>query len=130
MTRRLRTISSGCCAPISRKETLSPPASSGCWPPTKTRKIILMRRISGLSVFLVCALAVSGQQTVSELSRNKEQPTLRPVTVTVDGRSSLKVENTNGLPVQVALATLTNLTVTGRFYSVSGEVKYDRVEGD
>lgn len=56
--------------------------------------------------------------------------TLRPTPVSVDGRSCLKVENTTGLPVQVHLATLTNLAVTGRFYSVSGEVKYDRVEGD
>ncbi len=79
-----------------------------------------MRKIQSFSFFLLCALAVSGQETGS----------LRPMPVTVDGRSCLKVENSGGLPAQVALETLTNITVTGRFYSVSGEVKYDGVEGD
>jgi hypothetical protein len=57
-------------------------------------------------------------------------PMLRPTPVSVDGRSCLKVENTAGLPVQVPLAVLTNPAVTGRFYSVSGEIKYEGVEGD
>ncbi len=60
----------------------------------------------------------------------EKEATVRPTPVTVDGRSCLKVENTTGLPVQVHLATLTNPAVTGRFYSVSGEIKYDGVEGD
>jgi hypothetical protein len=68
----------------------------------------------------VVPMADSAQETVS----------LRPAPVTVDGRSCLKVENSDGLPVQVALATLTNVAVTGRFYSVSGEVRCDGVEGD
>ena len=58
----------------------------------------------------------------------EKKASVRPTPVTVDGRSCLKVENTTGLPVQIPLAVLTNPAVTGRFYSVSGEIKYDGVE--
>jgi hypothetical protein len=85
-----------------------------------------MRKIPSFSLCLLCALTVSAQETVSQF----KSATLRPTPVTVEGRSCLKVENSSGFPVQVALATLTNVAVTGRFYSVSGEVKYNDVEGD
>ncbi len=75
--------------------------------------------------------AKSVQEILFPAARAAEaEATPRPVSVMLDGRSCLKFENTTGLPVQVHLATLTNLAVTGRFYSVSGEVKYEGVEGD
>ncbi|MCC7375071.1 MAG: hypothetical protein IT581_10465 [Verrucomicrobiales bacterium] len=49
--------------------------------------------------------------------------------VTLDGRSVLKLENTNDEPRQVHLLTLPKPGITKSYYVVSGEVKYESVRG-
>lgn len=49
--------------------------------------------------------------------------------VTLNGRSVLKIENTNDEPRQVHLLTLPKPGITKSYYVVSGEVKHDSVRG-
>ena len=51
------------------------------------------------------------------------------VTVTVDGRSALKIENTKDAPLQVRLLTIENPSVEAVRYAVSGEIRYENVQG-
>jgi hypothetical protein len=50
--------------------------------------------------------------------------------VTLDGTSVLRIENTNSMPLTVRLMTVSNPPVTGQFYALTGEVRYEKVQGD
>src|SRR5437016_8116998 len=48
----------------------------------------------------------------------------------VDGKSALKVANTNETPLQVQLLTIHKPPISKRLYAIKGEVKYETVKGD
>src|SRR5437016_8068731 len=48
----------------------------------------------------------------------------------VDGKSALKVANTNDTPLQVQLLTIHKPPISKRLYAIKGEVKYETVKGD
>jgi hypothetical protein len=56
-------------------------------------------------------------------------PAAEGLVVSVDGRSVLKIANTNDEPRQVHLLTLENPGIKKGYYVVSGEVKYESVRG-
>ena len=73
------------------------------------------------------------QQVLAEFDWSKlaaEGRVLGGVPVTVDGRSALKIENTNDAPLQLSLFTIENPPITAMKYAVTGEIKYENVEGD
>lgn len=91
-----------------------------------------MKRIQSFSLYLICAVAVSAQETVSEYSWEKERgkPASPLATLAAeDGRACLKITSTNAARTQVPLISITNPAVTARFYGLTGEVKYDLTEG-
>ena len=47
-----------------------------------------------------------------------------------DGRTVLKIENTNSAPLRVSLLTIENPKITTGRYALVGEVKYENVQGD
>lgn len=49
--------------------------------------------------------------------------------VTKDGRSALKIENTKDTPMQVRILTIDNPPVRATLYAMSGEIRYDNVQG-
>jgi hypothetical protein len=49
---------------------------------------------------------------------------------TVDGRTVLKVVNTNDTPLQTQLVIVRQPAITKTLYAITGEVKYDGVRGD
>jgi tRNA A-37 threonylcarbamoyl transferase component Bud32 len=51
------------------------------------------------------------------------------VPATVDGRTSLKIENTNDAPLQVSLFTIEHPPITAMKYSLTGEIKYEKRPG-
>jgi hypothetical protein len=50
--------------------------------------------------------------------------------VQVDGRWALKIENTNDTPLQLTLFTIDSPPIASMNYAVSGEIKYEGVQGD
>jgi len=50
--------------------------------------------------------------------------------VQVDGRWALKIENTNDAPLQLTLFTIDSPPITSMNYAVSGEIKYEGVQGE
>ncbi|HUJ09226.1 MAG TPA: protein kinase [Verrucomicrobiae bacterium] len=79
------------------------------------------------------AAAMPQQQVLAEFNWSKlaaEGRILGGVPVTVDGRTALKIENTNNAPLQLTLFKIENPPITCRTYAVSGEIKYENVEGD
>jgi len=77
--------------------------------------------------------AATGQRIVAEFDWPRlagEQRLLGGVPLEVDGRSVLKIENTNDLPLQLSLFTIEQPPITAMRYAVSGEIKYENVEGD
>ncbi len=75
----------------------------------------------------------AGQQTLAEYDWRKLAESgqrLSGVVVTADGKSALKITNTNSTPLQVRLLTVSNPPVTKILYAVQGEVKYEGVQGD
>jgi predicted Ser/Thr protein kinase len=51
------------------------------------------------------------------------------VTADVDGRTALKIENTNDTPLQLALFKMENPPITSMWYTVTGELKCENVQG-
>jgi len=50
--------------------------------------------------------------------------------VTIDGKSALKVANTNDTPLQAQLVKLAKPAITKKLYAITGEVKYEGVYGN
>ena len=48
----------------------------------------------------------------------------------MNGRSALKVSNTNDAPLSVQLLRISAPPITKRLYALVGEVKYEGVQGD
>src|SRR5439155_14516478 len=47
----------------------------------------------------------------------------------VDGRTVLRIENTNQGPLQLSLFTIEKPAITARVYAVFGEIKFENVQG-
>jgi hypothetical protein len=76
---------------------------------------------------------VAGQQILPEFDWSKlaaEGRILNGVPVTVDGRTALKIENTSDAPLQLALLKIEKPPITAMRYAVTGEIKYENVQGD
>jgi predicted Ser/Thr protein kinase len=52
------------------------------------------------------------------------------VPVEIDGRPALRLENTNNTPLQLTLIEIDNPPITSVAYAVSGEIKYENVQGE
>ena len=52
------------------------------------------------------------------------------VPVTVDGHAALKIENLTNLPRQISLFTIDHPPITAPRYALTGEIKYENVQGD
>lgn len=51
-------------------------------------------------------------------------------TVSVDGKSALKIVNTNGAPLQLQLLKIPKPPISKKLYAITGELKYNGVRGD
>src|SRR5262249_1195981 len=49
--------------------------------------------------------------------------------MTIDGRAVVRVSNTNAVPLQVQLFRIDQPAITDTVYALTGELRYDRVEG-
>ncbi|MGO8674759.1 MAG: hypothetical protein ACLQVX_02670 [Limisphaerales bacterium] len=82
---------------------------------------------------LALAATCPAQQTLARYDWQKlagaRQPTGGTV-VQIDGRSALKVSNTNDAPLSVQLLRISAPPITKRLYALVGEVKYEGVQGD
>lgn len=84
-------------------------------------------------IFCLCSVTEGGaQQTVAEFKCDLTQPGLRQAAapISIDGRTAVKIENTNNYRLQLTLATITNPKISTQYYAVQGEVRYDAVQGD
>ncbi|MDB6029203.1 MAG: pknB [Verrucomicrobiales bacterium] len=52
------------------------------------------------------------------------------VTTTTNGRTVLKIENTNDSPLQLTLLKIDHPSITGTTYALTGEIAYDNVQGN
>jgi serine/threonine protein kinase len=50
--------------------------------------------------------------------------------VTIDGRSALKIVNTNDAPLQLSLFVIDAPGITTTIYALTGQIKYEDVQGD
>jgi len=77
------------------------------------------------------AMAVSGQERKFDWSAQSLESKSPLVTVVSEGgRSSLRIENTNDAPLQTRLLTIEDPGVSAEMYALTGEVKYENVQGD
>lgn len=91
-----------------------------------------MRKKAGWGIFAVLFVVqtASAQEMLGEYKwKDAGNLPKGAVLTTVDGREVLKIENTNSTPLQVNLLTITNPKVTAMVYGISGELKYEAVEG-
>ena len=89
--------------------------------------------VPGLFMGLVLVSACSAQQVLGEYDWRQLAESgqlLSGVPISVDGRSALKIENTNDTPLQLQLMKIPKPAISKKVYAIKGEVKYDRVHGD
>ncbi len=92
-----------------------------------------MKLTLSLAALLLTAANVHSQQTLIEYKWAdiaQQGGWHGAVPVTINGREALKIENTNDAPLQITLLTITNPPVTAVLYELTGEVRYDSVQGD
>jgi hypothetical protein len=85
------------------------------------------------SLWVALALTVSGQSAGRDYDWNdlaQRHELSGGEIVSVDGRTVVKVENTNGTPMTVSLFKIENPPVSNAIYQVRGRLKYEKVEGD
>ena len=92
-----------------------------------------MRTTALLVATLLLATPARAQEKIAEydwskLAEAKELAGGTPVKM--DGRTALKIENTNSAPLRVSLLTIENPEITSQRYALVGEVKYESVKGD
>lgn len=82
-----------------------------------------------LGMFSTCY----AQQTLRELDWQKLAASgelLGGTPVTVEGKSALKIVNTNETGLQLQLLRITNPPISKTLYAITGEIKYEGVKGD
>jgi hypothetical protein len=85
--------------------------------------------VSSLSLVATC----SAQKMLAEYDWQKlaQNGQLRGgETVSVDGKSALKIVNTNGAPLQLQLLKIPKPPISKKLYAITGELKYNGVRGD
>ena len=90
-----------------------------------------MKRLFCVAACLGFGVTAFCQQSLREF--NWKDLTSLPANTTLvsaDGRSALKIDNTNEAPLQVALLTIDKPGITAVMYNVRGEVRYEGVKGD
>ncbi|MGD1083840.1 MAG: hypothetical protein ABSA47_03710 [Verrucomicrobiota bacterium] len=92
-----------------------------------------MKKPPNLNLVLLFALAtaVSGQERKFDWSAPPLESRSPLVTVVSEGaRSCLRIANTNETPLQARLLTIEAPGISAEMYAVTGEVKYENVQGD
>src|SRR5690349_21842437 len=92
-----------------------------------------MKAILVLGSCLSFVTSVSAQQVLAEYDWRQLAQTgrlLGGVATEVDGKSTLKVVNTNDTPLQVQLLKIDKPSISKKLYAIRGEVKYERARGD
>jgi hypothetical protein len=87
--------------------------------------------IAGLCLGL--AMTCRGEQVLTEFDWQKLSDAHQSQggeALVQDGKSALKVVNTNDTPLLVRLLTIQKPPIKGLFYALTGEVKYEDVHGD
>ena len=87
----------------------------------------------GLYVGFVFVSTSSAQQVLAEYDWRQLAESgqlLGGVPITMDGRSALKIANTNDTPLQLQLLKIPKPSISKKAYAIKGEVKYDDVRGD
>jgi hypothetical protein len=87
-----------------------------------------------MTCFIACfafTFTAWSQQAVKEVRWKDLSPLPHgAVLVSIDGRTALKIENTNDAPLQVALLTIPKPKISAQMYGLQGEVRHDNVHGD
>ena len=78
---------------------------------------------------LFCSVATAVAQVQLFGFDWKNSPPAGATIVMQDGKSALKIENTNAAPLTVRLMIVTNPPVAEMLYAITGEVKYENVGG-
>jgi len=92
-----------------------------------------MKAIVALAALFSFTLAVHAQQKLGDYqwkdlaAKNLLHGPVTPMEL--DGREVLKIENTNDAPLQVNLLAIDKPAITSLVYEVTGEVRYDSVQG-
>ena len=89
--------------------------------------------VLGLFVGFVFVSTCSAQQVLAEYDWRQLAESgqlLGGVPITLDGRSALKIANTNDTPLQLQLLKIPKPSISKKVYAIKGEVKYDGVQGD
>jgi hypothetical protein len=92
-----------------------------------------MKLIFNFIALLTFSAAAWSQTTITEFKWNDPAQTGLPrgaAPILLDGRAALKIENTNNAPLQLSLLTIAKPKISAQMYAVSGEVRYDAVQGD
>jgi len=87
----------------------------------------------GLYVGFVLVSTCSAQQVLGEYDWRQLAESgqlLSGVPISVDGRSALKIANTNDTPLQLQLLKIPKPSISKKLYAITGEVKYEGVHGD
>src|SRR5215510_8985612 len=85
------------------------------------------------SFCLIFAASGSAQHVLAEYDWRQlaqKGQLLGGVTADLDGKSAIKVVNTNDTPLQVQLLKIPKPQISKKLYAIKGEVKYDGVRGD
>jgi len=88
-----------------------------------------MKSMFGVIAGLAWAASAWGQQTVAEFNWKGALPH-DSISVQVDDRTALKIENANDAPLHVTLFTVKAPKIAAQRYAVQGEIKYGGVHGD
>ena len=92
-----------------------------------------MKKSVLLIMSVITAAKVMSQQTLGEFSFDQFSPDVRRMAgepVQIDGKSGLKIVNTNPTALSVRLLTVTNPAVTKNLYAILGDVRYENVSGN
>jgi len=92
-----------------------------------------MKAILVLGSCLSLVTSVSAQQVLAKYDWRQLAQTgrlLGGVAAEVDGKSVLKVVNTNDTPLQVQLLKIHKPSISKKLYAIKGEIKYEGVRGD
>ena len=86
-----------------------------------------------ISLWLALGWACKAEQVLAEYDWRKLAESGRlsgGAAVSEEGKTGVKISNTNNSPMQTPLLTITNPPVTKNLYAIVGEVKYAEVKGD
>jgi hypothetical protein len=89
--------------------------------------------VLGLCVGFVLVSTCSAQHVLAEYDWRQLAESgqlLGGAPITVDGRSALKIANTNVTALQLQLLKISKPSISKKLYAIKGEIKYENVQGD